>query len=77
MPQLRLASLTCRAIMIVVKDNILQQSICFSEEANKVDPTGTGGPSGHLSSSSSSSDSDSSSSSLSTSSSDSSDSEAG
>ncbi|XP_072386839.1 homeotic protein female sterile-like isoform X1 [Diabrotica undecimpunctata] len=47
------------------------------DEANKVDPTGAGGPSGRLSSSSSSSDSDSSSSSLSSSSSDSSDSEAG
>ncbi|XP_068912588.1 bromodomain-containing protein 3-like isoform X5 [Tenebrio molitor] len=47
------------------------------EEANRVDPTGAGGPSGRLSSSSSSSDSDSSTSSLSTSSSDSSDSEAG
>jgi hypothetical protein len=50
---------------------------CFAEEANRVDPTGAGGPSGRLSSSSSSSDSDSSTSSLSTSSSDSSDSEAG
>ncbi|KYB25061.1 bromodomain-containing protein 3 isoform X3 [Tribolium castaneum] len=47
------------------------------EEANRVDPTGAGGPSGRLSSSSSSSDSDSSTSSLSSSSSDSSDSEAG
>ncbi|XP_018572720.1 bromodomain-containing protein 3 isoform X2 [Anoplophora glabripennis] len=47
------------------------------EDANKVDPTGAGGPSGRMSSSSSSSDTDSSSSSLSSSSSDSSDSEAG
>lgn len=48
-----------------------------TEDVNRVDPTGTGGPSSRISSSSSSSDSDSSSSSLSSSSSDSSDSEAG
>ncbi|CAH0552951.1 unnamed protein product [Brassicogethes aeneus] len=63
--------------LLDVNDKIGTKKAPKKEEANKVDPTGAGGPSGRLSSSSSSSDSDSSSSSLSSSSSDSSDSEAG
>lgn len=62
----------------ILRHSVIVGFYCFiTEDANKVDPPGTGGPSGRLTSSSSSSDSDSSSSSLSSSSSDSSDSEAG
>ncbi|KAL3276448.1 hypothetical protein HHI36_011829 [Cryptolaemus montrouzieri] len=63
--------------LLDVNDKIGNSKKGGKKEAGKIDASGTGGPSGRMSSSSSSSDTDSSSSSLSSSSSDSSDSEAG